>query len=157
MRPGAMLGDVDALPDLECERPGNHGDVERHAREHGLYMRRHIVRPLDIMNPVSTGGREAIERAHKVGAYVGIGVFLDDERGRRMPHEHEQRASFAPVCLMNRIASRVISVKACPLVSTTSVAVAMVSGAKLVIGDNTSFMAASPSRRSSGLFQHVLL
>jgi hypothetical protein len=79
VRAGAMLGDVDALPSPERECPGDHGDVERHTREHGLYMRRHIVRPLDIMNPVGIGGREAIERAHKVGAYVGIGVFLDDE------------------------------------------------------------------------------
>src|SRR5215831_2496055 len=65
--------------------------------------------------------------------------------------------SFAPVCLMNRVASRVMSVRVWPLVSTASVAVAMVSGAKLVIGDNASFMAVSPSRRWSGLFQHVLL
>src|SRR6516164_3695311 len=50
------------------------------------------VRPLDIMNPVGIGGCEAIERAHKIGAYVGIGIFLDDERGRGMPHEDEQRA-----------------------------------------------------------------
>src|SRR5262249_26674514 len=64
--------------------------------------------------------------------------------------------SFAPVCLMNRIASHVISVKACPPVSTTSVAVAMVSGAKLIMGDNGSLMALPP-RRSSDLFQHVLL
>src|SRR5215471_15434108 len=64
----------------------------------------------------------------------------------------------APSCLMNSIASRVMSVKACPLVSTTSVAVAMVSGAKLVMADNGSFMVASLSRRRwSGLFQHVLL
>src|SRR5215475_14557940 len=62
--------------------------------------------------------------------------------------------SFAPVCLMNRIASRVISVKACPLVSTTSVAVAMVSGAKLIMDGS---LMALPLRRSSGLFQHVLL
>src|SRR3984893_2800397 len=62
--------------------------------------------------------------------------------------------SFAPICLMKRIASRVISVKACPSVSTTSVAVAIVSGAKLVMGDSGSLMAL---RRSSGLFQHVLL
>src|SRR5215831_6550343 len=64
--------------------------------------------------------------------------------------------SFAPVCLMNRIASRVMSVKACPPVSTTSVAVAIVSGATLIMGDNGSLMALPP-RRSSGLFQHVLL
>src|SRR5215468_5354367 len=57
--------------------------------------------------------------------------------------------SFAPVCLMNRIASRVISVKARPLVSTTSVAVAMVAGVKLRTGDNGSLMALP--RRSSGL------
>src|SRR5215470_9033681 len=57
--------------------------------------------------------------------------------------------SFTPVCLMNRIASRVISVKACPLDSTTSVAVAMVAGVKLRMGDNGSLMALP--RRSSGL------
>src|SRR5262245_28984643 len=87
-----MLGNVDALPSPERERPANHGDVERYAGEHGLYVRRHVVRPLDIMNPLGIGRREAIERARKVGAYVGISVFLDDERGRSMPHEHEQRA-----------------------------------------------------------------
>ena len=80
MRPGAMLGDVNTLPDPERERPRDHGNVERHSGEHGLYMRRHVVRPLDIVNPLGIGGREAIERAHKVGAYIGIGVFLDDER-----------------------------------------------------------------------------
>src|SRR5262249_5903335 len=48
--------------------------------------------PLDIMNPLGIGGRETIERAHKGGAYIGGGGFLDDERGRRMPHEDEQRA-----------------------------------------------------------------
>src|SRR5215471_10929974 len=58
--------------------------------------------------------------------------------------------SFARVCLMNCIASRVISVKAWPLVSITSVAVAMVSGAKLRMGDRGSLMALPP-RRSSGL------
>src|SRR5215831_16752949 len=57
-----------------------------------VYMRRHVVRPLDILNPVGVGRREAIKRAHKIGAYVGIGVFLDDEGGRSMPHEDEQRA-----------------------------------------------------------------
>jgi hypothetical protein len=31
-----VLGDIDALPNPERERPGDHGDVERHAREHGL-------------------------------------------------------------------------------------------------------------------------
>src|SRR5262249_32099783 len=65
--------------------------------------------------------------------------------------------SFPPVCFLKRIAPRAMSAKACPLVLTTSVAVAMVSGAKLVIADNRSFMAASLSRRSSGLFQHILL
>src|SRR5262249_40486474 len=64
--------------------------------------------------------------------------------------------SFSALFFVKPIASRVISVKACPLVSTTSVAVAMVSGAKLIIGYDGSLMAL-PSRRSSGLFQHVLL
>jgi len=70
MRPGAMLGDVNTLPDPERERPRDHGHVERHSGEHGLYMRRHVVRPLDIMNPLGLGGRETIERARKIGAYI---------------------------------------------------------------------------------------
>src|SRR5258708_39182470 len=126
-----MLDDVDALPDPERERPSDHGDVERHARKHGLYMRRHVVRPLDIMNPVAIGGRETIERAHKIGAYIGIGVFLDDERGRSMPREDEQRPVLRAGLLdePHRLARDVGE----PPVSTTSVAVAIVSGAKLIM------------------------
>src|SRR5262249_20447962 len=59
---------------------------------HGLYMRRHVVRSLDIMNPPGIGGREALERAPKVGADIRVGVFLGDGGGRSMPHEDEKRA-----------------------------------------------------------------
>src|SRR5260370_27557784 len=75
VRPGAMLGDVDALPDPERERPSDHGDVERHARKHGLYMRRHVVRPLDIMNPVAIGGRGTNQRAPTTPPDIRIRVF----------------------------------------------------------------------------------
>src|SRR5262249_59253195 len=74
--PGAMLGNVDALPSPERERPANHGDVERYAGEHGLYVRRHVVRPLDIMNPLGIGGGDALERAPAGGADVGGSGFL---------------------------------------------------------------------------------
>src|SRR5712692_8936735 len=63
--------------------------------------------------------------------------------------------SFAPASRMNRVVSRVISVNPAPLVSTVTVAVAMISGTTLVMDDKRPVTAAA-STRSSGLL-HVFL
>src|SRR5262249_5850765 len=96
VRPRAMLGNIDALPRTERERPANHRDVERHAGEHGLHMRRHVVRPLRIVNPAGSRGCKALERARKIAAHVWIGILLDDQRSRSMPREEEQCTVLRP-------------------------------------------------------------
>src|SRR5215831_14748018 len=53
VRPGTVLHNVDALPCAKREGAINHRHVQRHAGEHRLYVRRHIVQPFDIMNPAS--------------------------------------------------------------------------------------------------------
>src|SRR5262249_31407021 len=92
VRPSAVFNYIDALPRAERQFAGNDGYMQRDAGEHGLHMCRHVIRSLHVMDPACIGGREAIERGREVGAYVPIGVFLDDERRGRMPRENEQYA-----------------------------------------------------------------
>src|SRR5262245_960355 len=87
MRPSPMLGNIDALPGSERERPRNHRDVQRHSGEHRLDVRRHVIRPFGTVNPRGVGRCKKVERPGEIAAHVGIGVFLDDQRSRRMPYE----------------------------------------------------------------------
>src|SRR5262249_52361304 len=64
VRPRAMLGNIDALPRTERERPANHRDVERHAGEHGL----HILRLLWSSRRMPIQTCAAILRARSSGA-----------------------------------------------------------------------------------------
>lgn len=59
-------------------------------------MRRHVIGPFDIVNPPDIDGCEAIERARKIASHIGIGIFLDDQRSRSVPHEHEQGTVLRP-------------------------------------------------------------
>ena len=59
-------------------------------------MCRHVVGPLDIVDPAGICRREAIERARKIDPHIRIGIFLNDERRRGMPQEKEQRAVIRP-------------------------------------------------------------
>src|SRR5437879_5284661 len=61
-----------------------------------LYVRRHVIGPFDIVNPRGIGGCEAIERAREIASHIGIGIFLDDQRSRSVPHEHEQGTVLRP-------------------------------------------------------------
>src|SRR6266446_6166909 len=91
-----MLGNIDALPRAERERSTNHRNVKRHAGKHGLHMRRHVVGPFGIMSPGGIHGCKAIERTRKIAAHVRIGILLDDQRSRSMPHEEKQRTVLRP-------------------------------------------------------------
>ena len=54
-------------------------------------MRRHVVRPLHVVDPGRVLRGEPIERGHEVGLHVGIGILLDGERGRGMAQKDQQR------------------------------------------------------------------
>src|SRR5947199_688153 len=91
-----MLGNIDAFPRYERMRPAYHRNVERHAGEHGLHVRRHVVGPFGIMNPAGRRGCKAIEPTCKIAAHVRIGILLNHQRSRRMPREEEQCTIFRP-------------------------------------------------------------
>jgi hypothetical protein len=66
--------------------------MQRKAIEHRFDVRRHVVRPLHLVNPAGVRRGNALERGHEVGAHIGIGILLNDERSRRVPQIEEQRA-----------------------------------------------------------------
>src|SRR4051812_32446880 len=92
MRSSAMLGYIYALPGAKSERAVEHGNMQGYCSKHGLDMRRHVIGPFDVVDPAGIGRGDAVQRAHKISAHVGIRVFLDNEGRRRMAHEKEQRA-----------------------------------------------------------------
>ena len=55
-------------------------------------MRRHIVRTFRVVHPAGIRRSNALQRRHKVSLHVRIGVFLNDQRGRRVPQIGEQHA-----------------------------------------------------------------
>jgi hypothetical protein len=48
--------------------------------------------PFNVVNPGPVFRGEMIERGHQVGLHVGVGVFLDGERGRGVAQKDQQRA-----------------------------------------------------------------
>ena len=51
----------------------------------------HVIGPFDVVDPAGIDRGKAIERAREVGPHVRIGIFLDDERRRRMTYEKQKR------------------------------------------------------------------
>ena len=68
------------VPSAESARRDRH--MQGNAVEHGFDMGRHIVRTFHIMHPAGIRRRQAIERRNQIGTDVGVGIFLDYERGR---------------------------------------------------------------------------
>ena len=48
-------------------------------------MGRHVVRPFDVVHPAGIGRCQTAERCDEIGANVGVGILLDDERGGGVP------------------------------------------------------------------------
>ena len=78
MRFAAVLHEVEALPCAQRQRPRAHRNVQRNPGQHGLDVRRHVVRSFHGMDPRPVLGRHQAQRRGEVGLYVGVGVFLDD-------------------------------------------------------------------------------
>ena len=89
-----MLGYIYALPGAKSERAVEHGNMQGYCSKHGLDMRGHVIGPFDVVEPAGIGRSNAIQRARKISAHVGVRIFLDDEGCRRVTHEKEQCAVF---------------------------------------------------------------
>ncbi|MEA2966145.1 MAG: hypothetical protein QOI46_6243, partial [Alphaproteobacteria bacterium] len=69
-----MLGYIDALPGAESERAVEHGNMQGYRSKHGLDMRRHVIGPFDVVDPVGIGRGKTIQCARKISAHVGIRI-----------------------------------------------------------------------------------
>ena len=48
--------------------------------------------PFDLVDPSGVGGSQPRERRGEVGAHIGIGILLDDQRRRGVPKKEKQRS-----------------------------------------------------------------
>src|SRR5579863_3162520 len=88
----AMLSDINTLPGAEVERSASDRNVQRNAVDHGFDMGGHIVWTLDLVDPSGIGRRHAVECGEQIAPNVGVGVFLDDERGGGMTEKKRETA-----------------------------------------------------------------
>ena len=80
----AMLEQIDALPRAERQPPLGDGDGDRHRRQRGLDVRRHVVRPFGRMDDPAHRGivrrrHEATEERVEVAPHVRVGILLDQQ------------------------------------------------------------------------------
>ena len=60
VRARAVLGEIDALPGAERKLAAGHRHMQRHAVEHRLHVRRHVVRAFGIVHPSGIRRREPL-------------------------------------------------------------------------------------------------
>ena len=95
MRLRAMLEKVNALPGAEHHPAAGDRDRQRCLGERALDVRRHVVGPLGAMNEQRIAIRhEPLEKGDEVALHIGIGVFLDQQRCRRMPAKDVCKACY---------------------------------------------------------------
>jgi hypothetical protein len=51
----------------------------------------HIVRPLIVMHVMAAFGREPRKEGQQIGLHLGCGIFLDQQRCRRMAAEEREQ------------------------------------------------------------------
>lgn len=89
MRAGAMFPEINALPGSQRQFTVDQGDAEGGLGQCATNMGRHVVRPLAPMTPAGLAvGRQGGKKGLKIAADIGIGVFLDQQRGRGVPAEY---------------------------------------------------------------------
>ena len=87
-----MLEQIDALPFAERQPPFHKRDRELNLSESGAQMRRHVVRAFVIMGiGVRILGRDPREIRLEIGADLRRGIFLNEQRGRRVPAKYRQQ------------------------------------------------------------------
>ena len=91
-----MLAQVDALPCPQQQPAAAHGNGHRRAQQRGFDVGRHVVGSFDRVAVIKILRRDGVERRLHVGRHVGIGIFVDRQRGTRVLNEHVQHAHFNP-------------------------------------------------------------
>ena len=120
VRPRAVLDDIDALPGAERHLAVKHRNLQRRCGQHGLDMRRHVIRPLGVVHPAGIFGRKPLERRGRSTSTEGSAFSWIVSEAEVWRMNSVSAPSCAPASRRNFAASRVTSVKPVPRVSTTS-------------------------------------
>ncbi len=87
-----MLEEIDPLPCPQRKAARFDRNGYLHLRQRRADMRWHIVRPLRIMHVQLPAFRcDPRKKAEKIFLHIGIGIFLYEQRSRRMPAEQSQK------------------------------------------------------------------
>ena len=93
MRRGAVLEEINALPRAERHAPILHRNGKLRGRQRRADVRGHVVGAFDgvPVKPIVLGHHAAEERV-EIGLDIGVGIFLNQQRGRCVLHEDRQQA-----------------------------------------------------------------
>ncbi len=90
-----MLPKIDALPGAQSEPAGVDGDREIHGGQSAAHVGGHIIVAFDRVHKKRVAVRhEPGEESVEVAADIGVGIFLDEERGRSVANVKRQQTAF---------------------------------------------------------------
>ena len=116
----AMLEEIDALPGAQCQCAVLHGDAERHRHHRGFDMGGHVIETFVGVGQIGHRriGRwrdQAVEEIAQVGLHFGIGIFLNEQAGRRVTHKQREQAVPRPSDPVGQVAGEFIkTLSLCP-------------------------------------------
>src|ERR1700730_10567735 len=88
-----MLEQIDALPSPKGHPPRGDRNGKLRLREGGSDMRGHVVQTFGFVDiALAVFGHNFLEKIFKVRLNVGIGIFLNEQRGRGVAAENRQEA-----------------------------------------------------------------
>jgi len=91
MRP--VFPEIDPLPGSEREPAALERKGKIHRRQRGADVRGHIVSALGGVDEQRVAiAHEPREKSVEVAAHIGVGIFLDEQRGGSMPQMQRQQA-----------------------------------------------------------------
>gem|GEM_PF-5691583 len=91
VRQASMLDQVDALPRAQSHAAADHRNREVHARQHGLEVGGHVVRPFVVVGIARPFGRDAVEPVQQVAAYFPRRILLNQQGGRGVAAEQGKK------------------------------------------------------------------
>lgn len=91
VRSAAVFEQIDALPNPQNRASVRDRDRQARRGDRGAEVGGHVVGAFVIMLIAARLGREPREPALEIAARGGGGIFLDQQRTRRVPHEQREQ------------------------------------------------------------------
>jgi hypothetical protein len=94
VRGGTMLKQIYSLPSSKDQPPRDNGNGQLRWQKRGSYMRRHVVGTFTSMNVARVIlGRDLCKKSFEIGTNIGVGIFLNKQRGGGVAAENRQKTA----------------------------------------------------------------